>query len=787
MNILTKKLTRDLLEARGQFISVLAVVAIGVMFYSGINAAYRNMANGSEKYYREYRFGDLWAAFYKAPENVEAKLEALPFVRMATGRVVIDVKTEISGENAIIRLITMPDEKEDVVNDVMLKEGRYFSGAQSNLCLVEEGFFKAHNLKPGDHIFPIINGAQVKLEVAGSVTNPEYVYSIRDGSELFPDNRKFGVVYIKKSFGQAVLGFNGSINNVSILLNEDADIDAAKDSVKKLLKEFGVTEVVERENQISNKMLIEELKGLKSVGGAFPVVFFIVAAVIIYINMGRMVENQRTQIGVLKALGYSNLQVLAHYLSYSALIAVLGSAIGSVFGVFLGKTFSQLMIKYYNLPSTEMKMYPDLVIPASALTLAFCLLAGYNSCKKAFRIMPSEAMRPKVPVKGRRILIERVAVLWKSISHGWKIILRNIFRYKRRALLSSIGVIFATAIVFVAFGMMDSVNFLVDQQFTNVQNYDIKVNFTRFVSMEELGVIKNIGHVAKLEPVLETGVEISNGWRKKDMVFTGLIANPEIYRVTDREGNPVKLPDRGILLPERTARTLGIKPYDTVCVKPFLPGKGKKEVQVKGVIVQYIGNSLYGSMDSVKYLFGEGSIANSAVITLDIGENEKKVIDRLKEMPAVSSVTSKTDSYNNLLMQMRVMNVSISVMILLAAVLSVAVIYNIATINIFERRRELATLKVLGFGDNEVRSLIFNENYLITLFGVLIGLPFGNWLGNYMMSMYETDAYSFVFVAGTEAYLLAAVLTTGFTVLANLILARKIKVIDMVEVLKSNE
>lgn len=787
MDILNKKLLRDIWQAKGQFISVLVVVIIGVMFYSGINAAFRNLSGASAKYYQEYRFGDLWVSFYRAPESMEEKVKSLSFVKMATGRIVQDVKIDLEEENAVVRLVTLPDAKKYIVNDIMITGGRYFTAADSNQCLVEEGFFQAHNLQMGDSIFPIINGKQVKLKVMGTVKSPEYVYTLKDGSELMPDPQRFGIVYVKKSFGQVILGFNGSINNLSMLVEEGTDLDKAKDDVERILKDFGVTEIVAREDQISNRMLSEEMKGLQSTGGAFPVVFFIVAAVIIYITMGRIVENQRTQIGVLKAFGFSNFQVLAHYLSFAALIAILGSGIGSVCGMYLGKAFTELENSYFHLPVADMKMYPELVIPASVLTLLFCLLAGYNACKRVFRILPSEAMRPKAPLGGKAIFIEKISVLWKNLGYSWKIILRNVFRYKSRTLLTSIGVIFATALTFISFGEMDSINYLIDQQYSNIQNYDLKVNFSKFLNMEEISALQNISHVAEFEPLVETGVEVSNGWRKKDTGFTALLSSPEIYRVTDKEGNPVKLPDSGLLIPEKLAKTLEVGPGDTVLLKFFFPGKEKREVPVKGIIAQYIGSSVFGSIDSMNYLIGEGRIANAAVIRLDNSAGEKQVIEKLKEMPAVSSVQSKSDSLNSLLKNMESMTAFIGVIIILAAVLSIAVIYNIATINIFERQRELATLKVLGFKDNEVRSLIFNENYLIACFGIVIGLPFGRWLGNAMFSMYETDAYNFVFRAGTSAYLLAAILTLGFTFLANLILRNKIRAISMVEVLKSNE
>lgn len=787
MGILFRKLLRDVREAKGQFISILIIVIIGVMFYSGINATYRNLSLASEKYYREYRFADIFADIYKAPESVVERIGALPYVKMATGRVVQDEKMTISNENVTVKLVTLPDSKKAIVNDIVIKSGRYFSESDSNQCLVEEEFFKAHNLKIGDTLFPIVNGTEVKLKVIGSVKSPEFIYVLKDSGELMPDNFKYGIIYVKQSFGQSILGFNGSINSLSLLINSDADIKKAKEDIKKLLKDFGVTSIVEKKDQVSNSMLSEEMKGLKSTGGAFPVVFFIVAAVIIFIMMGRLVENQRMQIGALKSFGFSDLQILSHYLSYSVLVAVVGSILGSIFGMYLGIGFTNLENMYFNLPPADMKIYPDLVLPASLLTLFFCLLAGYNACKVVFRIMPSEAMRPKAPKKGKSIYIERVGFLWKRFSYTWKIILRNIFRNKRRTLMTSIGIIFSTALLLVAFSMNDSINFMVSQQYENIQNYDLKINFSKLLNEEELTSMMNLPHVKRMEPVLETGVEITSGWIKKNVGFTALLQNPEIYKVVDKDGLPASLPQNGILLPEKLAKKLNVKLNDSVYIKSFYPGKEKKEVRVKGIIAQYLGLSVYTGFDTAKNLLGEGMAANAVVLKLDSSGSEKEIKDKLKDIPAISSIQSKSDSLNNLMKNMASMSSSIAVMIILAAILSIAVVYNIATINIFERQRELATLKVLGFKDNEVRKLIFDENYMITVFAIIVGLPFGWWLGTVMMSAYETDAYTFPFIIQSKTYILSAALTLVFTALANLILMRKIKSINMVEVLKSNE
>jgi putative ABC transport system permease protein len=283
-------------------------------------------------------------------------------------------------------------------------------------------------------------------------------------------------------------------------------------------------------------------------------------------------------------------------------------------------------------------------------------------------------------------------------------------------------------------------------------------------------------------------MEISNGWKKKNVGFVCLINKPEIYKVTDKNGESVNPPKQGILIPEKLAEVLNVKPNDMVYVKPLLPGKEKNKVYVKGIVAQYIGLSAYSSLDNTGKLLGEGTCANSAVLKLDRSTSEKEVINALKNMSAVSLIQSKSDSLNNLLENMASMNSSMAVMIILAAVLSIAVIYNITSINIFERQRELATLKVLGLKVGEIKKLVFNEGYIISILGALLGLPLGIWLGTYMMmSMATTDAYSFPFVVSFKSCVFTFVLTLVFTAAAHFILTKKIKSIDMIAVLKNNE
>lgn len=787
MSILFKNLLRDIKKSKGQFISILIIVILGVTFYTSLNSAFKNLSNSSIKYYEEYRLADLWIDLDKAPISIKEKVEKLSNVEMVTGRIVKDASINISDENATLRFITLPDIKSNIVNDLTIKSGRYFSESDSNQCLLDEDFFKANNLKLGEYIYPVINGNQAKLKVLGVVKSPEFIYTLKDSGELIPDNKRFGIIYIKQSFGEAIFDLKGSVNNISIKVKSGSDVDEVKDDVKKLLKNYGVKSSIDRKQQTSTMMVDAEIKKLQSTGGSFPVIFFMVASVIIYIMMGRMVENQRIQIGVMKALGFTNVQVLIYYMSYSTIIAVSGSLIGSILGTYMGFSITKLLNQYFNLPLSNTQIYGEFVIPAFLLTLIFCLFAGYNSCKIIFKIMPSEAMREKSPISGKKIVVEKVDFIWRNINKLERIIMRNLFRYKRRVLLTSLGVIFSSAILLVAFSMNDSVNFMIKQQYGSIQNYDIKVKFSKLLSINDLSTIKDIQHVVEFEPILETGIELSNGWKSKEVGFTALTQNPKMYKVEDKSGNSVTLPQNGLLISEKLANILGIKVNDSVNVKFFFPEKEEKKMVVKGIVVQYLGLSTYTSMNNLNSVLGEGVIANSAVLKLESSAFENEVKNKLKDMPGVSSVESKADSSNALTKNMEAMKSTIGMLIMLSATLLIAVLYNIATINIFERQRELATLKVLGFNNKEVKKLIFNENYIISIFGIIIGLPLGTWLGGYLIEASSTDAYSIPYVVEFKSYVITIILTLIFTVITNMALMRKIKAINMLEVLKNKE
>ena len=792
MWIFLKKFYRDLGEAKGQFLSVLVVVMVGVMFYTGMNTALAGVEGAGEKYFKDYRLADVWSSVIRAPEGAVDRIRAIPGVKAAQGRVVQDARINIGDRDAIVRLISLPDQKQDTINDIQLEAGGYFSAEAGNQCIVSKNFFKANGLVMGQMIEPIINGSRVKLKVVGTAKSPEYTYELRDASDLIPDPEKFGMVYVKKSYLQTVTGFNGAVNDINVLLEQDGDVKTVKEEMKKALRQYGESSTIERKDQFSYSMFSSDVEGLKSMGTSFPMLFFIASAVIIYITMTRMIENQRTLMGVLKALGYSDMDIMLHYQTYPVLVGVLGSVLGALMGFFVvGKAMLDLYNTYYNLPMENTQVHWELLLPAAFLALLFCIVAGYNACRKELRLMPAESMRPKPPATGRKIFLENLGLFWKNINFSGKIIVRNIFRYKRRSAMASVGIVFSMVLIIMALGMQDSVDYLMDVQFRDIQKYDLKVSFSRIMDADELNYLRSMGHIESVEPVLESGMELTNGWRKKDIGLIALDKNSELYGVLDAQGRPAAIPRDGILLPGRLMNTMGLKTGEAAYLRSFYPGKNeeqdKKQVIVRGSTMELLGQTAVCSTDYLDYLLREGTVINAAYLRLEAPAYEQQVIRDLKDIMSVNTVQSKSEIASNIEKTMGTMTSMIAVMILGAGILTFAVIYNITNINIFERRREIATLSVIGFTTGELKRLVFNENFFLSAFGALVGILPGKWLTELMLTTSATETMWLPAVLNPSSYLIAIALIGVFTLTANLLLGKKVRDIDMVESLKSAE
>ncbi|MBP8128440.1 MAG: FtsX-like permease family protein [Candidatus Hydrogenedentes bacterium] len=790
MRILHRKLLRTLLKTPGQSLAVVMVVLCGTACYICIASAYRNLLLTRDTYYAQHRFADFEIHLERAPVTATAKLSAITGVRRVRGRIVQDVKVDVPGEreSRIGRLISMPDPREPVLNDICLRRGRYFSEGAQNEVILSERFAVKNGLELGGQVEVSVESRRYPLRIVGLALSPEYVYMIRNVQELVPSFERFGILWVPQAFAETALDMREACNNIVGVVDEIETLDGVLERAEEILEPYGVFAKTKRENQISNRFLSDEIKGLGVSARIIPAIFQGVAALILLVLLNRMVRTERTQIGLLKAYGYSNIQVAGHYLQFALILAVLGAVGAFGVGQWLAYGMIQMYVEVYQFPLLESRVYPDVISRSIGIAMVFAVLGALSAAIRAARIHPAESMRPEAPRYAHRVWLERFTRLWRRLSFTGKMICRNISRNAFRAGINAFGVMVSAAILIVGFFTMDALHYGLDMQFHQMQRQDLKISFQLEQGRQTYYDVLRFDHVRDAEPVLEYPFEIRNGWRKKDIIVTGLPRGADMQRLLDENGTRVDVGEDGLSIDEHLALTLGISVGDRVVLKPLMGRVTQEsEVVVRRIYRQFLGVGAYMNIGALSHLLNEPFVMNAALLRTEPGR-EPDVNFALRDVAAVASIVSRERAYqavlDTLAQSMRVMNV---MLVLFAGVIAFAVIYNVTSVSLAERQRELASLRVMGLTVSEVGRIMYIENFVLGVLGLLAGFPSGFALCRLLIHAYDSDLYRLPFHISARTLGITTALTLAFIIAANLAVSVKVRRLDLVEVLKERE
>ncbi len=790
MKILNKKLLRDIQKAKGQAIAICAVIVCGIAGFSCILSAFRNLKLTRDTYYKEYNFADFTIMMENAPVSVLFKIKSLPGVTNAQGRIVKDVNLDIpdSDEPKIGRIISLSERQEGQINNIYLKSGRFFSEEAIDEVIINDIFVNKNGLRIGDKIYASINNKKQHLKIIGTALSPEYVYMIRNSQEFIPSPERFAVLWVKEDFAEMVFDMAEACNEIIGLAESESELDNIIDRAKKILDPYGYFTTIKRRDQLSNSYLSGEIDGLAVSARIWPVIFLSVAAVILMIMLNRMVKRERTDIGLLKAYGYSNFLVSLHYMKFALIISIAGCLLGFLFGQWMGRWMINMYVKFFQFPILKFKLYPDILFISLVIGGVFSFLGAMTAVIRVIKISPAEAMRPEPPTVFNKILLEKVQVFWLKLSFTWKVIIRNVFRYKFRSAVTIFGVTISTALLLIGYFSGDSMKYLLDHNFKEVQREDIKISLEKERSRDALLDIQRFPDVIDAEPLFEYPFTISSDWRKKDIIITGIQRNSSMLNLVETNNKKVDIGEEGLILFDKAAKELGLSVGDRVTIKPLLGKISKEEsVKVKNIVTQYLGIGAYMNINALSRLMDEPFVMNAALLKVVEGK-EISLNKALKDVPSISTVVLKSDTVRSveetLSESMGIMNF---INILFAGVIALAVIYNATSISIIERNRELASLRVLGFTLYEVGAIVFNENYLLSIIGLIMGLPIGYFLCKLLVGVYETDLYRLPFKLRIRSYIVTCAVILIFVFIANKVSKRKIRSLDMVEALKSKE
>lgn len=537
----------------------------------------------------------------------------------------------------------------------------------------------------------------------------------------------------------------------------------------------------------------QDAERMANLASVFPVIFFLVAALVCLTTMTRMVEEQRVQIGSLKALGYSRFDISKKYLYYGLLPSLAGGVLGLAAGytLFPKMIFTAYQIMY-QMPDIELHAYADISTFSVLAAVACTTLATLWACMATLRETPASLMRPRTPKAGKRVFLEYIKPLWKRMSFTYKVTARNLFRYQKRFWMTVIGIGGCTALIIAGFGLRSSLLFTMSRQYDELFHYSAQVTLSDNVLPEERAAVEE-AIVSDKRILSSTACAASSATamtsRYSTTAYVEVMDSGEIGRVVELydydTGAPITMADGGVYIDQKLSELLGVSVGDTFLVD----GNERADVTVAGIYEHYTGHFIYMTPVYYESVFGKAAEANAYLLnfTSDDTETCGAIFEELLSLSGVVSTSRMRDTQDTYTHSMERVDFVVVIVILAAAALAIVVLYNLSNINITERQRELATIKLLGFYDGEVSAYVYRENIVLTVFGIALGILMGHWLHVYLVHSTEIDLMMFGRKTDPMSYLYAAILTALFSFLVNLLAHFKMKKIDMVESLKSAE
>ena len=786
MRTLDVKLLRDLAAMKMQAITIALVVASGVGGFIGSLSTHDSLMHSRDLYYASSRFADVFSYARRAPEAVAARIAALPGVSETQTRLAFGAQIDMPGvaEPMSARLIGMePQELRGGINRILLREGNWPEPG-TNEVLVNEGFAGKRGLRPGDRIDAILNGRLEKLAVAGIASSPEYIFAVAEGG--LSDDRFFAVIWMDRDRLAAAFDMEGAFNSLAVRLRPGAQEDATIAGIDDLLATYGSRGAFARAEQPSHKIITQEINEMRVFGTVLPAVFLAVAVFILNVVLGRLVTTQRDQIAALKALGYENLRIAAHYLKLASLIVALGIAIGIPLGWQLGIRLTSLYTDVFHFGVFEFRVAPWIAIAPSALVVAGGLFAALHAVRQVVALSPAEAMRPPSPAVYRPTLLDRLGLGWLT-GPPVKMIVRSIERRPLRSLFTTMGIAGSVAILVAGTWWRDAFDYLLDVQFSSVMPADVYLGFVEPTSESARYDLEKLPGVLAAETSRTVAVRLRAGHLSWRTTIEGIREDGELRRLFDREGRRVQAPPEGLMLTDRLAGILRVAPGDTVRVE-FMEGERReRDVPVVGIVREMIGLSGYMSWDALQALAGEGRLATGAALLVSAADRPA-LYREIKQLPRITGTMAKQSLLENFrTTTARNVLVFTTVLSVFAAAISIGVVYNSARIALAERQWELATLRVLGMTHAEVSRLLLGELALELTLAIPFGCVAGYWLAELLTALIHTETFGIPVIVYPRTYAWAILVTLVAGLLSALIVRRRLFGLDLIGVLKTRE
>jgi putative ABC transport system permease protein len=787
MQALNIKLLRDFRRLWAQALAIALVVAGGVATMVLGVGAHHSLERTRDAYYERYGFADIFATVRRAPIELVARIAELPGVNMVEPRIVQWALLDIPNvrEPATGQFISLPEKREQALNRLYLRTGRWPEAQSEREVVVSEGFAVAHGFLPGARFAAVMNGSKRELVVVGVALSPEFIFAVGPG-DIMPDNRRFAVVWMPERALAAAYKLKGAFSSVSLGLLPGVEPAEVLRHVDALLKRYGGRAAYGRKDQTSHAWLDHELTMLENMSRTLPPIFLIVTAFLVNLTLGRLVALEREQIGLLKALGYSNRSVAWHYVKLVLVITCSGILIGSVAGTLWGNQVTGLFGDFFRFPFLLFSRDLSPYLIGAALSMVAALAGAMRAIREVVRLAPATAMQPPAPPHYRQ--------LWRStyasghlVGQPVVMMARNIVRYPVRSAFTVLGIGLAGGILVVSLYVRETMENLVDVTFFLADRQSATLILGERRSSKALYEAAHLPGVLAMQAVREVSVRIRRGSVERRVMLSGRPQQAMLSRVIDERLHAVELPAEGLAISSYLAGILGVGRGDLVELDLLDGADRTVTVPVAATVEDYFGLRAMMDANALARLMREAPAINGVHVLLDANRMDA-FYAAVKSTPNLSGLALQRASLANFREAVAVMvNTMASIYTALAVVIAFGVVYNNARISLSERARDLASMRVLGFTRGEVLRILLLELAVLTVLAQPLGWSIGYGLAWFMKVRLAGEVMRVRLVVAPVTYAMASLVILGAAALSALVVRRRVYALDLVAVLKTRD
>jgi putative ABC transport system permease protein len=683
------------------------------------------------------------------------------------------------------RMVSLPAGREPAVNQIVLRAGRLPDPSRRGEVLINEAFAAANQLEPGMKLGAIIYGKRSEVTVVGIASSPEFVFAVAPGAML-PEPERFGVLWMDRESLARAFDLYGTFNDLVLRLDADARPAQVAAQIDRLLARYGGRGAYGRDRMISAQFMADELSSLRTMASILPPFFLLVAAFLLNVSLSRLVATERSNIGLMKSFGYGNGVIAAHYAKFALAFGLLGALLGMLGGRLVGEYVGGIYATVYHIPDLHFDAGPGVYLSSLLIALLAALAGAAQAVWRATHLAPAAALAPPAPTTYGSLsaMAERLAA---RLDGKTRMVARRILRFPRRAATTVAGIAMAMGLMATTQHFPLSMNRIIDVTFGLAQREDVMVSFSEASDDRILHDIARLPGVLKVEPLRGSDVFFEHGSRRQRNTLSGVPEDVSLNRVLDENLAAVIPRADGLTLSANLAGKLSVVPGDKVRVQATDGHLASAELPVVAIVKPYLAGAAYMRLDAMNRLLREPDRVTSAYLLLD-SRQRAAFSARTKELPRIVAVSFKDNaraSMTRLLSQG--MGFFSGLFVMFSSLMAAGVAFSAARVTLAEQQRDLATLRVLGFGRREASYVLIAELGALLLVALPLGALLGMFMSRWLMSQFQTDLFTFPYVTSAAAYAIPALFVTLAVLVATLLVRRGIDRLDLVGVLKSRD